>query len=97
VIRRVSLSVLASVSLMLALSLGGCGQRGPLYLPDKQKTEAPPDKPVGAEEPATPTGDPATTPESDKTPPPDSEDEPDDNADDKSEHKPAPEKPTAPR
>lgn len=36
--RARSVAVLGSLALFFALSLGGCGQRGPLYLPDNPES-----------------------------------------------------------
>jgi predicted small lipoprotein YifL len=48
------------VTLALTLAAGGCGQKGPLYLPDKNAKVA--TAPAGSATPATPPAPPAATP-----------------------------------
>ncbi|HCS66620.1 MAG TPA: hypothetical protein DIW64_22580 [Cellvibrio sp.] len=60
---------IAVVSMLLCLSLGACGQKGPLYLPNKPQPEAssPQAEPVQPEvkqpEATKPTPSPAASPE----------------------------------
>ncbi len=48
------------VTLAMTLAAGGCGQKGPLYLPDKNAKVA--TAPAGSATPATQPAPPATTP-----------------------------------
>lgn len=49
-----------SVTLAMTLAAGGCGQKGPLYLPDKNAKVA--TAPAGSATPATQPAPPAATP-----------------------------------
>jgi predicted small lipoprotein YifL len=50
---RLSISVLFSAVLLSAAALSGCGQRGPLYLPEDIAPKAPTVAPVTDAQPAT--------------------------------------------
>jgi predicted small lipoprotein YifL len=54
-----------------ALALSGCGQKGPLYLPDHSKTTVPTSSTTGSAHPGSPTQPDETVPASpDQGPPP---------------------------
>jgi predicted small lipoprotein YifL len=55
--------LVSALSIAAMLLAGGCGQKGPLYLPDKNKSAVPPSAAAPAPAPA-----PATAPVPDKDP-----------------------------
>ena len=54
----------AAASAVTLLALGGCGQKGPLYLPEKGAAVVRPPPATAAPAPQTPTSEPAATPPS---------------------------------